>query len=87
MKETILLADTSIKVVLRILFLTLSNTNMQFVRIKLEWSSYITAEVLPITKKVEVIDKREYTSMVLNKNLETFVIYIITLSATPATKI
>lgn len=47
----------------------------------LEWRSYTTVEALPITKKVELIDKMEFAVIALNENVETFVVYIATLSA------
>ena len=42
-QKTFLLADISAEVVLDILFLTLSNTNVQFVKKKLNWRSYTIA--------------------------------------------
>lgn len=86
-EETFLLADTSIKVVLRMVFLTLSNTDMQFMKKELEWRSYTTAEVLPTTKKVKLIDKREFATIALNENIETFMIYVATLLSGPAIQV
>ena len=50
-QETFLLANISIEIVLGILFLTLSNVNVQFVEKKLTWRSYNTVETLPTTKR------------------------------------
>ncbi len=64
------------------LFLTLSNTNLQFVEKELKWKSYIIAEVLLNTKSMELIDKREFVATALDKNVETFVIHIAISSTT-----
>lgn len=46
-KETFLLADTSIKVVLKMIFLSFSNANIEFVKsIILIWRFYNIVEVL-----------------------------------------
>ena len=44
---------------------------------------------MPITKKMELINKREFIALALNKNTETFVIYVATLLAalTPAMQV
>lgn len=65
--------------VLGMLFFTLSNANIQFTEKKLTWRSYIAAEALPITKQVEIIDKIEFAKAVLNENVETFVVYVISI--------
>ncbi len=76
-EETFLLADTSMEVVLRMLFLSLSNANVKFAELeKFTWRSYILAGALPITSWVELINKREFAKTVLDKNSETFVIYV-----------
>ena len=49
-RETFLLADISVEVVLDMLFLTFSNADVQFVEKELTWRSYITAKALPTIK-------------------------------------
>ena len=78
-QESFLLAETSMEVVLGMPFLTLSNADIQFAEKKLTWRSYTAAEALPTTKRVELIDKREFAKAVLDKEFETFVVYIIAL--------
>ena len=56
-QESFSLAKTSIEVVLRMLFLTFSNANIQFAEKELTWRSYTTAEALSTIKWVELIDK------------------------------
>ncbi len=80
-EETFLLTDTNIEVVLGMFFLALSNTKFQFGTKKLIWRSYTTAEALLTTSWVKLIDKKEFGKAVLNKNSETFVVYVATLKA------
>ena len=49
MEKTFLLVDTSMGVVLEMLFLIFSNTDIQFVEKKLEWKKYSTTEALSTT--------------------------------------
>ena len=81
-QETFLLADINAEVVLDLLFFTLSNTDIQFVEKKLTWRSYTIAEALPTTKRVELINKKEFAKAALNKNAETFLVYVPSLSST-----
>ena len=53
----------------------------RFAEKELEWRRYSTAEALPITQRVELIDKREFAAAALDENAETFVIYVAALSA------
>ncbi len=82
-EETFLLVDTSIKMILSMFFLTFSNTDMQFVEKKLIWKSYKIVKALPITKKVKLINKREFAVADLDSNAKMFVIYIPTLLIAP----
>ena len=79
--ETFILADISMEVVLEMSFCTLPDINVQFVEKKLKWKSYTTAKALPITKRVELIDKQKFATTALDKNTKTFVIHVIILSA------
>ena len=65
------------------LFLILSNTNIQFAEKKLTWRSYIAAKALPTTKQVELIKKKEFAKRLLDEKFETFVVHIATLKASP----
>ncbi len=75
-EETFLLTDTSMKVILGMLFLSLSNKDVEFAdQEKLIWRSYTAAEALPTTSWVELIDKREFVKAALDVNSETFVVH------------
>ena len=79
-QETFLLADISVEVVLGMPFLTLSNADIQFAEKELTWRSYTVAEALPTTKRVEIIDKKEFTKAALDENVEAFVVHVTSLS-------
>lgn len=70
------MADTQIKVILGMLFLTLGNANIRFAERKLVWKTYSAAETLPITQRMEIIDKKEFVTAALNEDNETFVVYM-----------
>lgn len=80
-EEMFLLTNTSIEVVLGMLFLFLNNANIRFGNEKLTLTSYTIVKILPTTSWIKLINKRKFTKIVLDKNSETFVIYIPTLEA------
>lgn len=82
-KKTFLLTETSIEVVLEISFLIFSNANIQFIEKKLIWRSYIAAKALLTTKRVELIDRKDFATIILDENKEIFILYIATLLAAP----
>ena len=82
-QETFLLADISAEVVLGMPFLTLSNADVQFVEKELTWRSYTTAKALPTTKRVELINKKEFAKAALDEKSETFVAHVASLNLAP----
>lgn len=64
------------KMVLGILFLSFSNVDFQFNIEEFTWRFYIAAQVLIITSWVQLIDKKEFVLVALNKNSETFIVHI-----------
>lgn len=65
------------KMFLRILFLSLSNTNIDFGKAKqLIQRKYLAVKALPTTYQMELIDKKKFIKMVLDKNLKTFIEHI-----------
>ena len=78
-QKTFLLADISTEMVLDMSFLTLSNVDVQFVEKELTWRSYTTAKALSTTKRVEIIDKKEFAKAALDENSETFVVHVASL--------
>lgn len=63
------------------LFLILSNINIQFTEEKLIYRSYSATMAIPIIKFVKLINQKEFAKTVLDAQLETFVIYVSTLNA------
>ena len=82
-QETFLLADISAEVVLGMPFLTLSNVEVQFEEKELTWRPYTTAKALPTTKRVELINKKEFAKAALDEKSETFVVHVASLNLTP----
>ena len=80
-QKTFLLANVGVKVVLRMLFLTRSNLNIQFDKKKLTWRSYTTAKTFSTTKWAELINKKEFAKAVLDENSKTFVLHVAALEA------
>lgn len=81
-QKTFLLADSSMGVVLGMFFLTLNKADFRVAERELEWRSYITVEALPITRKVEIIDKKKFASAALDPEDETFVVHVASFSST-----
>ena len=80
-QESFLLATTSMEVVLGMLFLTLRNADIQLAKKKLIRRSYTAAEALLTTKRVEFIDKKEFTKAALDEEFEIFVMHVTALEA------
>lgn len=61
-------------------FLFFNNINIKFAECeKLIQRFYDTAEALSITSSVKLTKKNEFAKITLNKNSETFVIYVVIL--------
>ena len=80
-QESFLLAETSMKVVLEMPFLALSNADIQFAEKELIWRSYTADEALPTTKRVELIDKKEFAKAALDEESETLVVHVAAVEA------
>lgn len=63
------------------LFLALSNADFQFGAENFTWRIYTIAEALPTINRVELIDKKEFAKVALDKSSESFVIYVEALKA------
>lgn len=77
-QETFLLADISMEVVFEMLFLTLSNVDIQFAKKKLTKRPYTAVKALPTIKQVELINKRKFAKASLDKRIEAFVVHKLT---------
>ena len=81
LEETFLVANVSPEVVLGMPFLTLSGADVDFSGRELRWRTYTTEEVLPTTRRVELVGKKEFAAAVLDPESETFVVHIVSLSS------
>ena len=79
-QEIFLLANTSMEVILGMLFLSFSNADIQFTEKKLIWRSYTAKEAPLIIQRIELIDKKEFAKVALDENIETFVLHMSSLS-------
>ena len=79
-KETFLLTNISLKMVLEMPFFIFSRTDIRFAKQKFVWRTYKAAKTLPTIRKVEIIDKREFVVAALNANEETFIVHIAVLA-------
>ncbi len=79
-EESFLLANVKPDIVLGMPFLTMSNTDVNFQAWDLQWRSYTTKEVLPTTKQVELIGKKEFAVAALDLEHKAFVVPIAALS-------
>ena len=79
-QETFLLVNIGLEMVLEMLFLTFSKADIRFAEQELVWRTYTAAEALPTTRRVEIIDKREFAAAALNADDETFVVHVAALA-------
>lgn len=56
--------------------ITLSIADLRFAVGELVWRSDRVAEALPMTRREEIIDRKEFVAVALNKDDETFVVHI-----------
>ena len=68
-------------VVVAMFFLTISNIDVQYAEKELTWRIYTTKKALLSTRRVKLIDQKEFTKVVLNENIKALVIYVRSLEA------
>ncbi len=86
-KESFLLADVKLDVVLGMPFLTMTNADVDFQARDLQWKFYITRDILSTTRRVKLIRKKKFVVAALNLEHETFVIYITALTVNLSDKV
>ena len=82
-EETFLVANVSPEVVLGMPFLILSGADIDFSGQELRWRTYTTEEVLPTTRRVKLVGKKEFAATALDPEYETYVVHVASLSSTP----
>ena len=70
------MANVSPEVVFEMLFLTLSNANINFLDRDLQKRTYTTKEALPTTRHSELVGKKEFAVTALDPEHETFVVHV-----------
>ncbi len=79
-EKSFLLANVSPDVGFKMLFLTISNANVNFQAQHLQLRSYIAKEVLPTIRQVKLIVKKEFALVALDLNHKTFLVYVAALN-------
>ena len=75
-QETFLVANTKFELVLRMPFSKINNANVAFGEGTLTWRSYTINKALPTTKRVQLVDLKEFVIVVLDVDSKTFVVYV-----------
>ena len=58
------------------LFLTISNADVDFQAQNLQWRSYTSGNILPTTRQVDLIEKKMFAAAVLDSEHETFIVHV-----------
>ena len=75
-QEIFLVADTKFEVILGMLFLKIRNAKVSFGKKTLTWRTYTTNEALSTTKRVQIVDLKEFVIAALDVYSETFVVHV-----------
>ena len=79
-QETLLLANIGLEVVVEMLFLTFNGADIRFVEQKFVQRTYMATEALQTTRRVEIIDKKEFVAVVFSADNEIFIVYVAALA-------
>lgn len=82
-EETFLAANLSLDIVFKILFLILSNANIDFLDWKFRKRTYITKKAFLTIRRIKLVRKKEFIAATLDSKYEIFVIHIASLSSIP----
>ena len=80
-EETFLMANVNPKIILKMLFLTLSSANVDFLGCELRWKIYTTKEAFSTTKRIKLVGKKEFTAAVLNLEHEIYIVHVRSVSS------
>ena len=82
-EKTFLIANVSLEVVFRILFLTPSNANIDFSGQKLWWKTFTTKEAFSTTRRIELEGKKEFATTKLDLEYKIYVVHVTSFSSNP----
>ena len=74
--KTFLMANTKFEVILRMLFLKISNANVAFSKETLMLKSYTTNKALLTTEQVQQVDLNEFVIAALDADCETLIAHV-----------
>ena len=83
-EKTFLVANVSPKVVLGMLFLTLSGADVDFSGREFRWRTYTTEEALSTTRRIELVGKKEFAAAALNSEHKTYIVHVASLNVHPS---
>ena len=75
-EKIFLVANVSPEVVHGMPFLILNSANVDFLGREIRWRTYSTEEALPTTRRIKLVDKKEFAAAALDPEHETYVVYI-----------
>lgn len=76
-EKIFLLTNISMKIVLEMLFFSLSNTNFKFSELKKSiWRFNNTIKILSTICQIKLISKRKFTKAAINENFKTFMMHM-----------
>ena len=75
-QEIFLVADIKFEVILGMLFLKISNTDMVFDEEILMWKFYTINKTLSTTKQVQPVNPKEFIITLFYADSKTFVVYV-----------
>ena len=70
------MADIKFELILGITFLKINNADVSFGKGTLMWKTYTTNKALLTTKRIQIIDKKEFVIAALDADSETFIVYM-----------
>ena len=73
---TFLFVSTSIKAILGIFLLFFSNHNIIFIGCRFIQRFYTIVKALLISWQVKIINRKKFAKIILDKNIEIFIVYI-----------
>ena len=75
-EETFPMANVCLKVVFGMLFLALSSADIDFFIQELCWKTYTTKKALSNTRRVELVDKKEFAATALDSEHKIYVVHV-----------
>ena len=75
-QETFLVANTKFEIILEMLFLKISNTDIAFGKEILTWKPYTINKALPTTEHIQLVNPKEFVIVALDMDSKTFVVHV-----------